>query len=123
MNFLFILVFACSTYSNISLTLDNRTMDIKGSIGTVAHYELPPTCTSEVKIVKTEFEVLGYFTNPKYKTDNSFYGAIILNQPDKIYRLDTKTGEMKQVEVKPIVEVKKKMVEQEEKIIKGYEIK
>ena len=113
MNFLFILVFACSTWSDVTLAINRADRDLS-----------PPVCISAVQIAKTEKEVFDYYTNPKYKAESSLFGsAISPNLPDKIYRLDTKTGEMKLVKVEAIVEYKKKMVEQEEKIIKGYEIK
>ena len=109
MNFLFILVFACTTWSSNYLTNDAA---INGYWDQQKEFTLP-TCTSEIEIVKSEKELLALYSSNK----------IYFRSPSKIYRLDLKTGEMKSVSVIPIIERKKKMVEQEEQTIKGYEIK
>ena len=114
MNFLFILVFSCSTLlgSMLSTTEGDITFP-KGNYhptgSTLYHAPQESSCVSEIKVVKTEEELLQQYSSP-------------ITTISAIYHLNTKTGELKKINVVPIVERKKRMIEQEEFIIKGYKL-
>lgn len=114
MSFLFILIFACSTYSNPLYLTTGSLID-----NSMVHLE-HPTCLSDILILKTEAEILDLYRHPRWKGS---FNILREYKPDKILKLDLKTGIAVEVKVEPILEFRKKMVEQEEKIIKGWEIK
>lgn len=114
MGVIFILLFACSTWSNITLT--DSGMGITQGWRLVDEH---PTCVSEIKVLKSEDEVLDYMNSTigKELTVNLF--TVGERTPSRIYRYD-KTG-LKEVKVDPVYDVKQKTVE--EKTLKGYQIK
>ena len=116
MTAIFILLFACSTWSNVILT--DTGINITQGWRLVDEH---PTCVSEIRIMKSEAEVLDYMNAMVGKDIGGGMRVYPGNhpKPDRIYRYD-KAG-LKEIELAPIYDVKQKTVE--ERILKGYQIK
>lgn len=114
MNAIFILLFACSTYSgSIMLDSGNR-LNNQGWQLVDEH----PTCVSEIKVLKSEAEVVDYMNARVGKDIGGGLWAYPANHPEpsRIYRYD-KAG-LKEIKLDPVYDVKQKTVE--ERILKGY---
>lgn len=117
MNFLFILIFACSVSAYSYLTTEtNIIFDIHRAANLIDR----STCISDIEIMDSEKDLLEKYTW-KLQDGRPAWGP--LRTPSIIWKINTKTGEKKELVIREVSEIKKKMVEQEEKFIKGYELK
>ena len=95
---IFILILSCATMSFNSTT---------NLVYTTDHAYNVPTCVSDIKVMRSEEEVLNYIDKQLYP------------QPSRIIRIDKK-GEQ-EMHISPVYETKERVVE--ERIIKGYKLK
>ena len=107
MTSIFILIFACSTMSDVSLTHNTQAMY------TINNY---PSCVSEIKVLKSEAEVLDYMNSTVRKEISVNFFTAGERTPSQIYRYD-KNG-LKEFRIDPVYDVKQKTVE--ERTLKGY---